>query len=356
MLTRHQTTRAARPVTHRLCAFTALSAVISTHVAASAAFAIDLEGVEARIFTASTAIQPGEPIFVEFTLRNTTDSPVVLSVPGTSPQPVSSVTGLPLAHVFSGDAFTGLIIKGDFGRTWVDAIGYHPPGEVPEVVLAPHGVVGTRVDITEFYDIFQTPGLYRLVWEPYGGALQSNQLTLDVAPRKQAVIITDEGTMTVEFDYERAPNHVANFIELAQQGFYNQKLIHRIEPGYFLQTGSPSGDRTGIRPDGKRIRAEFSDHPFDRGTVGMARLESDPDSASSQFIIVNTRIPQWDGRYTAFGELVGEESFKTLDKLMQTPVDETGRPEHSVYLRAVRIVNAPTNEVGQSLVGGQSDW
>ncbi len=303
-------------------------------------------GVEARISSPNVLVQPGRPVLIDLTLYNTTDDPVTLSVPDVEAEQAGAAMTLPLSHVFSGAGFGGLVIRGDYDRTWVDADGYHPPGSAPDVVLGAHSIVGRRLDATKYYVALRSAGTYKIVWQPYGGLLTSNELTIEVAPRKQALIVTDQGAMRVEFDYERAPNHVANFIELARDGFYNQKTFHRIEPGYFIQGGGPHGDGTGIRPDGKRLKAEFNDHPFDRGTVSMARVEGDPDSASCQFIITDTRLPDWDGRYTAFGELVGEESYQTLDKLMQTPVEwdkKLGfdRPKQKMVIRDVRIVDAP---------------
>jgi cyclophilin family peptidyl-prolyl cis-trans isomerase len=151
--------------------------------------------------------------------------------------------------------------------------------------------------------------------------------------------------MTVRFFYADAPKTVGNFIELAKSGFYDRTTFHRIEPGYLLQGGCPKGDGTGIRADGKRIPAEFNSRPVDKGTVAMALLEDEPDSASSQFFICNTRQKEWDGRYTVFGELVGEASYETLDRLMATPVDEHGHPTRTLHVRSARIVDTPTGEL-----------
>jgi len=314
---------------------------------------VDL-GVEARISAPVTTIPPGEPVVVYFTLRNLTDHPVVLSVPGMDTGPAQTMAGLDLAHVFSGPAFGALTIEGSFNRVWREWEGYQPAQSAPKLVIAPHGVVGTMLAIDRFYPQIRSSGLYRIMWEPFGALVRSNVLTLDVDSYKRAVIVTDQGSMTVMFDYRRAPNHVANFIELARGGFYNQKVFHRIEPGYYIQGGDPNGDGTGIRLDGKKLDAEFNDRPFNRGTLCMARLESDPNSASCQFIITNTRLPSWDGRYTAFGQLVGEESYETLEKLMVTPVNELGRPLHSVKMRVVRIEEAPLESYEQFLRGDLS--
>ena len=75
----------------------------------------------------------------------------------------------------------------------------------------------------------------------------------------------------------------------------------------------------------------------------MALLDDDPDSASCQFFLCNTRQKDWDGRYTVFGELTGEESAVTLDRLMAAPVDEFARPKRALYIRAVRLTDKPTS-------------
>ena len=88
----------------------------------------------------------------------------------------------------------------------------------------------------------------------------------------------------------------------------------------------------------------LSDRPVERGTVCMARLEDDLDSGSCQFLIANTRIPQWDGKYTIFAELAGQDSLVTLEKLMTLPIAADGAPKKRAYTRSIRITDAPTVE------------
>ncbi len=320
-----------------------LAALVACFAVPASALADRFEAIEANISVPSLTVPPGQAILMDFTLRNTSDEPVTLTLSDTAGLSQSPEGGLPLCHVFSGAAYTGLVIRGAFDRTWTDVFDYQLPAAAPELVIAPQSIVGITVDITKYYPPLRTAGEYRIVWQPYGGLITSNQVLLRVETYKEAMIATDEGTMRLRFCYDLAPQHVDNFIELARSGFYNQKTIHRISPGFFLQGGCPNGDGTGIRHDGRKLKAEFSNEPVDRGTVCMARLESDPDSASCQFLIAYSRIPAWDGRYTVFADLVGEESFKTLDKLMNLPVEDvrTGKPQRSVYIRDVRIVDAP---------------
>ena len=310
---------------------------------ASPTFAQSLKGVEAMLVARSDMVVPGDPIVLDFILKNTTDAPVELSPPGMQTDGYTPESALTLPHVFSGPGFTGLTIKGDYGRTWTDVFGYQPPAGAAKLSIPAKGIVGVSLAINDYYPPVRRAGRYKFVWSPYGGAIKSNEVMVDVEPRKQAVLFTDRGTMKIQFDYEKAPKHVENFIELARDGFYNQRTIHRIEPGFMFQTGCPKGDGTGMRPDGKTLNAEFNDTSIDRGTVCMARLESDPNSASCQFFVTATRIPEWDGRYTVFGKLVGEESMATLDNIMSQPVDDDGRPKHRVLVSFVRIVDMPVD-------------
>ncbi|GJM26644.1 MAG: hypothetical protein DHS20C16_30590 [Phycisphaerae bacterium] len=304
-------------------------------------FAQSYSGVEARLVPHANVAIPGDPIVLDFILKNTTDAPIVLAPPGMQTDGMAAESTLSLQHIFSGSGFTGLTIKGDFGRTWTDVFSYQPPASAAELHIPAKGIVGVSLAINDFYPPVRRAGRYEMVWMPYGGAVQSNRITIDVEPRKQAVVFTDRGTMKIQFDYERAPKHVENFIDLARDGFYNQRTIHRIDPGYLFQTGCPLGDGTGMRADGKTIDAEFNSTPIDRGTVCMARLESDPNSASCQFFVTATRIPEWDGRYTVFGKLIGEESMETLEKIMGQPIRDDGHPKHRVLVSYVRIVDVP---------------
>ena len=304
---------------------------------ATSAGAQDEIRLKAVISAAGRHLPVGKPVWIDFTLQNLSPEMVTLTVPGTESERTDAAMGLPLSHVFSGRAFAGLTVEGNHGRRWDVAMDYQPPGITELVEIAPYGSVGISLEVTRYYPVLQTPGRYRLSWKPYGAALCSNELMIEVAPRKQAILLTDHGEMTIKLFYDEAPNHVENFLGLAQSGFYDNLTFHKILQGTFIQGGCPVGNGTGIRPDGKKLTAEFNSLPQDRGAVNMARLETDPDSASCQFFIVNTRVPEWDGRYTIFGHLTGDSSYETLDKLMAVPVDDQGLFPKRVYLRGVRI-------------------
>jgi peptidyl-prolyl cis-trans isomerase B (cyclophilin B) len=300
--------------------------------------------LRAVLSTKATHVVSGVPIWIDFVIHNDSDEPAILSVPGTEKEIGSDEMGLPISHVFSGVAFAGLTIRSDTDRTWSIANGYQPPAKTQIIAVAPHSSVGATIDIRHYYAALRTPGNYRLTWAPYEGAAMSGVLLIRIGARKQAEILTDHGTMTLRFLYDEAPEHVANFLELARRGFYNNLTFHRIYPGYFIQGGCPNGDGTGIRPDGIKLEAEITDRPQTRGSVSMALADDDPDSGSTQFFITNTRVPEWDGKYTIFAELIGEESFETLDSLMVLPLDESSAPLERVSIRSIRISDVPRQD------------
>lgn len=116
--------------------------------------------------------------------------------------------------------------------------------------------------------------------------------------------VKDYGTITVELDQEAAPITCANFVELANSGFYDGLTFHRIEPGFVIQGGDPNGNGTGGSEHD--IVGEFAENGYKndlshvRGTISMARA-NDPNSASSQFFIVHEDSTFLDGKYAAFG-------------------------------------------------------
>ncbi len=135
------------------------------------------------------------------------------------------------------------------------------------------------------------------------------------------------GTITVQLDYEQAPITVANFVGLAQSGFYDGLTFHRIIEGFMMQGGCPDG--TGTGGSGENIYGEFKINGFDnnishkRGVISMAR-SSLYDSASSQFFIMHKDNTGLDGHYAAFGYVV--EGLEVLDTICTTssPIDNNG--------------------------------
>ena len=126
----------------------------------------------------------------------------------------------------------------------------------------------------------------------------------------QVRISTDKGDMVFTFFPDDAPMHSAAFIKLAESGFYDGLVFHRVEPGFVIQGGDPDGDGTG--GPGYRLKAEFNEKPHLRGAVAMARSSS-PDSAGSQFYICLADARFLDNQYTVFGML--SDGYETLDEI-----------------------------------------
>ena len=141
------------------------------------------------------------------------------------------------------------------------------------------------------------------------------------------ISIRDYGDIKVELDADTAPITVTNFVKLAQEGFYDGLTFHRIMDGFMIQGGDPNGDGTGGSKE--NIKGEFSNNGVDndishtRGTISMARA-SDPDSASSQFFIVQADSTFLDGDYAGFGHVT--EGMDIVDKICEDakPTDDNG--------------------------------
>lgn len=137
----------------------------------------------------------------------------------------------------------------------------------------------------------------------------------------------DYGSIEVELDADTAPITVTNFVKLAQDGFYDGLTFWRIIDGFMMQGGDPKGNGTGGADE--TIKGEFSsngvknDISHVRGTISMAR-SSDPDSASSQFFIVQSDSTFLDGDYAAFGHVT--EGMDVVDQICKDakPTDDNG--------------------------------
>ena len=131
-----------------------------------------------------------------------------------------------------------------------------------------------------------------------------------------ATIITDKGTMELELYGEEAPETVANFVKLANDGYYNGADFHRIIDGFMAQGGIGDGTATAIKGEFWENGYWWNSVKHERGTISMART-SDPNSATSQFFIVHKTTENnslsLDGKYAAFGKVI--DGFSVIDKL-----------------------------------------
>ena len=111
---------------------------------------------------------------------------------------------------------------------------------------------------------------------------------------------TTQGQVEIKLLADLAPNHVARITELANSGFYDGVIFHRVIPGFMAQTGDPDG--TGMGGSGQKIDAEFTDYQYRVGTVGMAR-SMNPNSGDSQFFICFDGCGHLTGQYTVWGQV-----------------------------------------------------
>ena len=297
-----------------------------------------------EVSTSRNLFSPRYPVWLRLTLHNASDEPLV--VPTATVIPTSDGISLPQAVVFGSPVEPALMIT----RDDESPVPIPPPTDLEQPVgdvlrLGPHSSVGTEVDLRRCFPAVRYKGIYRVEWRPLGGLAGSSSVEFQVEPRQDAIMVLDQGKITFTLAYDEAPRNVENFLELVREGFYSRKTIHRIIPGFVIYGGCPRGDGTGVRPDGKLIPAEFSDAPFDVGTLAMSRKPSDPNSASCQFFITLARIPELDGQYTIIGQATDEESLRTLNQLAAEATDSDGRPRSPLVIRSINLDSAELSGV-----------
>jgi cyclophilin family peptidyl-prolyl cis-trans isomerase len=137
----------------------------------------------------------------------------------------------------------------------------------------------------------------------------------------QMTMTTNHGDIVLELFDEDAPETVANFRRLAEKGFYDGLIFHRVIPDFMIQGGCPEG--TGTGGPGYTFKDEINDHKIVKGALAMAN--SGPNTNGSQFFIVTTAAAPWlDGKHTVFGE-VGD-GMDVVDKIGTLPTDARDRP------------------------------
>lgn len=158
------------------------------------------------------------------------------------------------------------------------------------------------------------------------------------------ITMRDYGTMKLELDADAAPITVTNFVNLAEDGFYDGLTFHRIIPGFMIQGGDPMG--SGVGGSGEYIKGEFAkngvDNPIEhkRGVISMARSR-DVNSASSQFFIMHEDSPHLDGEYAAFG--IVTEGIEIVDEICEnTPVTMSNggvTSENQPIIESIKVVD-----------------
>ncbi len=146
------------------------------------------------------------------------------------------------------------------------------------------------------------------------------------------------GEMKGELYPEIAPHSVGNFVALANSGFYDGVIFHRVIPGFMIQGGDPKG--AGYGGPGYCIKGEFAangvNNPLKHtyGVLSMARSMA-PDSAGSQFFIMTSDSPHLDGQYAAFGKVL--EGMDVAEEIVNTPRDAADKPLTPQEMESIRV-------------------
>jgi cyclophilin family peptidyl-prolyl cis-trans isomerase len=138
---------------------------------------------------------------------------------------------------------------------------------------------------------------------------------------------TNHGDIILELFDEDAPETVANFRRLAEDGFYDGLIFHRVIPDFMIQGGCPQG--TGTGGPGYTFKDEINDHKVVRGALAMAN--AGPNTNGSQFFIVTTQSAPWlDGKHTVFGEVT--EGMDVVDTIGALATDARDRPQQEARI------------------------
>ena len=154
------------------------------------------------------------------------------------------------------------------------------------------------------------------------------------------ITMEDGRVMTGELYPEKAPNTVNNFISLANSGFYDGRIFHRVIPGFMIQGGCPEGN--GMGGPGYEINGEFAANGFKQndivhttGVLSMARTMA-PNSAGSQFFIMVAPAEHLDGQYAAFGKITeGEQIAIDISRVSRNFLND--RPKKDVVIASIRV-------------------
>ena len=154
------------------------------------------------------------------------------------------------------------------------------------------------------------------------------------------ITLADGRVMKAELYPEKAPNTVNNFISLANKGFYDGLIFHRVIPGFMTQGGCPNGN--GMGGPGYEIDGEFSANGFRQndlkhttGVLSMARTMA-PNSAGSQFFIMVAPAPHLDGQYAAFGQVTeGADIAIDISRVPRNMMND--KPKQDVVIQSIRV-------------------
>ena len=171
-----------------------------------------------------------------------------------------------------------------------------------------------------------------------GGLVEEGVQPIATTP-VATIVVKDYGTITVELEPEMAPNTVNNFITLANDGFYDGLIFHRVIKDFMIQGGDPQG--TGVGGPGYSIVGEFADNGYtqntlshEKGVISMART-MDPNTAGSQFFITSGDSTFLDGQYAAFGKVTS--GIDVVDAIQNVQTDDNDKPTQDVVIESIKV-------------------
>jgi len=240
---------------------------------------------------------------------------------GTAPYPIfggTSIDRFPLMHPWTGDTPQKGDLNGDGILTPADA--------AIALQLAASGAHDDAADVSGDNRVTSLDAL--MILQAAAGSTTPNE-------NWNAIIETSMGTMTVELYRQRTPNTTANFIDLAESGFYDGLIFHRVIDDFVIQGGCPNGDGTG----GSDKTIELEIHPdltHVDGAIAMAR-SVDPNSASSQFYICDGAQHMLDGNYAVFGMVI--QGVEVMRAIAEVATDSRDKPIEDVVITKISIIN-----------------
>jgi len=147
-----------------------------------------------------------------------------------------------------------------------------------------------------------------------------------------ATMLTNHGSIELELFDDAAPKTVQNFVKLAQDGFYDGVIFHRVIQDFMIQGGHPTG--TGSGGPGYQFEDEFNDHKVVRGALAMAN--AGPNTNGSQFFIVTTGAAPWlDGKHTVFGQVTS--GMDVVDAIEGVDTGPGDKPREDVRIESVTV-------------------
>lgn len=205
-----------------------------------------------------------------------------------------------------------------------------PPTDIPEVIPTPRiadtptpAVIGTPTPQTSESQSGRVVREYA----------QPPEMTIDSEGSYSADIRTNQGTISVELYAEDAPLTVNNFIFLAQQGFYDGVIFHRVIPDFMIQGGDPTG--TGGGGPGYRFRDEIVPSLIFDGPGILAMANAGPGTNGSQFFITVAATPHLTGNHTIFGRVTAGQ--EVADSISKVPTSRGNRPREEVAIQSIEI-------------------